>query len=397
MTEQIPLGYKKTEIGIIPEDWEVKRLGEIFDISAGGDVDKNDFSLMKTSKFRYPIYSNSLENNGLYGYSNIYEYEGNCITVTARGTLGVAIPRYEKFNAIIRLLVLRPKCSLDIKFISEFINEKVNFSIESTGVPQLTAPRISKYLVSLPTLHEQRAISRVLSDIDHLIESLDKLIEKKKLIKKGAMQLLLTGKKRLPGFQGEWVRKRLGEVALKIGTGSKNNEDKVENGKYPFFVRSDKIEKIDTYSYDTEAIIVPGEGKIGEIFHYIKGKFDAHQRVYVIREFKDVYGKYVYFYMQKFFGFHAFQYSVKATVDSLRLPTFLNFEMVLPPTLAEQRTIANILSDMDAEIEALVRKKKKYEMMKKGAMELLLTGKVRLKIMTRKRRVVSQGHVKVTK
>jgi len=90
--------------------------------------------------------------------------------------------------------------------------------------------------------------------------------------------------------------------------------------------------------------------------------------------------------MQKFFGFHAFQYSVKATVDSLRLPTFLNFEMVLPPTLAEQRTIANILSDMDAEIEALVRKKQKYEMMKKGAMELLLTGKVRFKIMTRKRR-----------
>ena len=177
----------------------------------------------------------------------------------------------------------------------------------------------------------------------------------------------------------DWRVKRLGEIALKIGTGSKNNEDKVENGKYPFFVRSDKVERINTYSYDCEAIIVPGEGKIGEIFHYIKGKFDAHQRVYVMRKFDGVHVKYVFYYMQQFFGKHALKNSVKATVDSLRLPTFLNFEISLPPTLKEQRAIAQILSDMDAEIEALERKKRKYEMLKKGMMEQLLTGKIRLK------------------
>ncbi len=92
----------------------------------------------------------------------------------------------------------------------------------------------------------------------------------------------------------DWEVKKLGEIALNIGTGIKNNEDKIENGKYPFFVRSDKVERINTYSYDCRAIIVPGEGNIGEIFHYIKGKFDAHQRVYVIRNFEKVYVKYVF-------------------------------------------------------------------------------------------------------
>jgi type I restriction enzyme S subunit len=376
---EIPKGYKQTEIGIIPEDWEVKKLGEVFEISAGGDLNKNKFSETKTSKHKYPIYSNAVENEGLYGYSTDYKYPESCITVTARGTLGYAIPRYEKFNAIIRLLVLQSKKELNIKYVAEYINNMINFSIESTGVPQLTAPQISKYKLLLPPLPEQQAIAKVLSDIDKLIESIDKLIEKKKLIKKGAMQQLLTGKKRLPGFKGEWVRKKLGEIAT-VKTGTRNNQDKVENGKYPFFVRSDKIERIDTYSYDEEAIIVPGEGRIGEIFHYINGKFEAHQRVYVIRNLhKDVYAKYLYYYIYEFFGKHALKNTVKATVDSLRLPTFLTFEILMPSNIKEQQAIAKILSDMDAEIEALQKKKEKYEQIKKGVMQQLLTGRIRLK------------------
>ena len=108
---------KETEIGPVPEDWEVVRLGEIFSIFAGGDVSKINYSPIKIDKYIYPIYSNSKENNGLYGFSDTYNAQGNSITITARGNLGYAIPRYEKFNAIIRLLVLTPKNTLNIKFI----------------------------------------------------------------------------------------------------------------------------------------------------------------------------------------------------------------------------------------------------------------------------------------
>ena len=140
-------------------------------------------------------------------------------------------------------------------------------------------------LIPFPaTKAEQEAIAEALSDADALIESLEQLLAKKRQIKQGAMQELLTGKKRLPGFSGEWEVKRLGEVAH-IKTGSRNNQDKVEGGDYPFFVRSATIERINSFSYDCEAILVPGEGGIGNIFHYMRGRFEVHQRVYAITQF----------------------------------------------------------------------------------------------------------------
>ncbi len=102
-------GYKQTDVGIIPEDWEVKKLGEIFDIGAGGDFKPQFSSDIKDSKYQYPIYSNSVFNDGLYGFSSYYVYNENAITVTARGTLGVANFRNHKFTAIGRVLVLHPK------------------------------------------------------------------------------------------------------------------------------------------------------------------------------------------------------------------------------------------------------------------------------------------------
>jgi len=232
--------------------------------------------------------------------------------------------------------------------------------------------------IPLPSRTEQQAIAEVLSDADALIESLEQLIAKKRHIKQGAMQELLTGKKRLPGFGGEWEVKQLGEIAH-IKTGNRNNQDKVEDGEYPFFLRSATVERINSYSHDCEAILVPGEGDISGIFHYIYGRFDVHQRVYAITQFSpDVSGKYVHLYMTMNFGAHAMQNSVKATVDSLRLPTFQNFEVALPPTTEEQTAITAILSDMDAEIAALEAKLAKARQIKQGMMRELLTGRIRL-------------------
>jgi type I restriction enzyme S subunit len=226
------------------------------------------------------------------------------------------------------------------------------------------------FKIITPPLEEQKAIAQVLSDFDNLIDGLERLIAKKRSIKEGVMQELLRPKE-------GWEIMPLGQVA-QIKTGKKDNQNKVEDGIYPFFVRSKKVERIDSYSYDGEAILIPGEGNIGEIFHYVNGKFDYHQRVYKISDFdKCVHGKFLYFYLQEFFGQYALGNSVKATVDSLRLPTFKDFMIQFPP-LEEQRVIAQALTDFDNLIdglECLIAKKRRI---KEGVMQELLTGKTRL-------------------
>jgi type I restriction enzyme S subunit len=229
-----------------------------------------------------------------------------------------------------------------------------------------------------PPIQEQRAIATALSDVDALLAKLNQLIAKKRSLKQAAMQQLLTGQTRLPGFDGEWEGKRLGEIAH-IKTGGKNNQDKIEDGEYPFFVRSATMERINSYTHECEAILVPGEGGIGSIFHYIRGRFDVHQRVYAITQFlPNVSGKYVHLFISTHFGAHAMKNSVKATVDSLRLPTFQEFEIRLPPSLEEQTAIATVLTDMDSELTALEARRDKTRAIKRGMMQELLTGRIRL-------------------
>ena len=274
------------------------------------------------------------------------------------------------------------------KVVGEYLNYILNtqeakeycLAVKTDGVIQsnINAQKIGAFLFHLPPFEEQEKISEALSDVDNLIFSLQKLIEKKQAIKQGAMQELLTGEKRLPGFCGVWQKKCLCDLAADIKTGTKNNEDKVKGGKYPFFVRSATVEKINSYSYDCEAILVPGEGNIGEIFHYINGKFDCHQRVYKISDFRECIGLYIFYYLKMFFGAYALLNTVKATVDSLRLPTFQNFIIHVPNDLKEQQAIAQVLSDMDSEIEQLEKKLSKYQQIKQGMMQELLTGRIRL-------------------
>lgn len=178
-------------------DWETKKLGEIFDITAGGDLTKEEFSTFKTEKYIYPVFSNSHSNKGLYGYYKTYDYDGNSITISARGGIGFTEFRIGKYKPIGRLLVLFPEKNIDCKFIQEYINLKIEFSVESTGVPQLTAPQVSKYKISFPKIKEQKAIAEILSDMDTEIEVLEQQKSKTQYLKQGMMQELLTGKTRL--------------------------------------------------------------------------------------------------------------------------------------------------------------------------------------------------------
>ena len=204
----------------IPEGWSVKKLEECFKFSAGGDVDKNCFSECKDASHPYPIYANALTNEGLYGYSSKYRIKEECITITGRGDIGKVFYRKGFFTPIVRLITAIPNIGINAKFMS-YTCSKIRFFNESTGVPQLTVPQAQWYKVLVPPLPEQKKIAEILGTWDEAIEKLSSLIEQKKLLKKGLMQKLLTGKVRL--FKTSPLA---GEVAdLSASEGLDNNDN----------------------------------------------------------------------------------------------------------------------------------------------------------------------------
>jgi type I restriction enzyme, S subunit len=179
-------------------EWVEKKLGDDFEVYAGGDVQNGYYNDIYTQDHKYPIYSNSLIKKGLYGYTSQPRYSGNSITITGRGTVGHAEYRDTQFDAIVRLLVLKPKSNLCCSLITEIINFTVSFQTESTGVPQLTAPQVYNTEIYYPkSIDEQTAIAQILTDMDNEIAQLEKERDKYKELKAGMMQVLLTGKVRL--------------------------------------------------------------------------------------------------------------------------------------------------------------------------------------------------------
>jgi len=374
---EVKPGYKQTEVGVIPEDWEIEFIKNIVHITTGS---KNTQDRKDDGEYPFFVRSQTVER------INSYSFDGEAVLTAGDGVGTGKVFHYinGKFDAHQRVYCMsgfndRINGYYFYLYFSNYFYNRIIQMTAKSSVDSVRREMIAKMPILLPPKKaEQEAIAEALSDTDALIESLEQLIVKKRHIKQGTMQELLTGKKRLPGFSGDWEVKWLGEIAC-IKTGSRNNEDKIEDGAYPFFVRSPHVERINSYSHESEAILVPGEGNIGKIFHYINGRFDVHQRVYAITQFlPEVSGKYVYFYMDMNFGTHAMQNSVKATVDSLRLPSFQNFEIVMPVRKEEQTAIATILSDMDTEIAALETRLAKTRALKQGMMHELLTGKTRL-------------------
>lgn len=165
-----------------------------------------------------------------------------------------------------------------------------------------------------------------------------------------------------------------------ITTGSKNTQDRIEDGQYPFFVRSQTVERINSYSFDGEAVLTAGDGVgTGKVFHYINGKFDVHQRVYRISNFAEyVNGYFFYLYFSTHFYNRIMQMTAKSSVDSVRRDMISRMQIALPPTETEQRAIAQALSDVDALLATLDQMIAKKRDLKQAAMQQLLTGKTRL-------------------
>ena len=171
----------------------------------------------------------------------------------------------------------------------------------------------------------------------------------------------------------EWTFAPISTRAV-ITTGSRNTQDRHDNGVYPFFVRSQQVERINSFSYDGEAVLTAGDGVgTGKIFHYINGPFDVHQRVYRISDFDhSLCGKYFFFQFSMRFYARIMSMTAKSSVDSVRREMIANMLIPLPPR-AEQEAIAAALSDADAWIESLEKLIEKQRAVKQGAMQALLT------------------------
>lgn len=248
-------------------------------------------------------------------------------------------------------------------------------------------------LVPAPTdREEQKTIACALSDVDGLIAGLEALIAKKRSLKTATMQQILTGRTRLSGF-GEGVgmkQTELGEIPedwdvakigqiLKITTGSRNTQDRIDDGQYPFFVRSQTVERINSYSFDGEAVLTAGDGVgTGKIFHYIEGKFDYHQRVYLIHSFGEkVSGYFFFLFFREYFFDRIMAMTAKSSVDSVRSEMIKDMPIFLPKP-NEQDAIARVFRDIEGELSALEERLSKTKALKQGMMQELLTGRTRL-------------------
>jgi type I restriction enzyme S subunit len=373
---EVKPGYKRTEVGVIPENWDVLTFGELFNVSAGGDFDPKRSTPYRDEIHCYPIYSNALTDRGLYGYCSYAAHNANSITITARGTLGSANFRDHGYTAIGRVLVLQSKAEIAGRYFAEVINNKIKFAIESTGVPQLTAPQISTYRLPVPPFFEQRAIAGVLSDVNALIGALDRLIAKKRDLKQAAMQQLLTGQTRLPGFSGEWEVKRLEELLeyeqptkylVKDSEYSNENDVPVLTAGKTFILG---------YTNEENGIFNKLPAIIFDDFttanKYVTFPFKAKSSAMKILKPRDS-------TVNLWLVFEAMQLIKFPLGDHKRywISEYRNLQIKIPKA-DEQTAIATVLSDMDAEIAVLEARRDKTRALKQGMMQELLTGKTRL-------------------
>ena len=184
---------------------------------------------------------------------------------------------------------------------------------------------------------------------------------------------------RFTEFEGVWEIKELGDLC-EIKTGNKDTQNKIEGGIYPFFVRSNTVERINSYSFDGEAILTSGDGVgVGKNFHYINGKFDFHQRVYCLRKFKHkISTRFIYYVFSEQFYNRAIKLSAKNSVDSVRMDMIANMK-ILVPSLYEQEKVAGFLSAVDEKLQQLKQKKTLLAQYKKGVMQQIFNQEIRFK------------------
>ena len=403
LDQRVPEGYKPTEFGIIPNDWNIKTLEKIATTYSGGTplTARSDFyggsipwitstDLNKSSINNVEV---KITNKGLEKSSAKMVKNGDLLLALYGATAGaVAIANIKA--AINQAILAISTKNTDSHYLLHYLNFYKNRIIaiyRQGGQPNLTGEIVRKLKIALPPKKEQTAIANALSDVDNLIESLDKLIAKKKAIKQATMQQLLTGKKRLPGFRGEWETKRVADMGEVVtgGTPSTSNNT-LWGARYPWITPTDISHNRDLYTSERhlsekglaaikplppETVLITCIASIGKNA-VLKKKGGCNQQINAIIPNSSYSANFIYYVME-----HNKQYilanSGTTATNIISKVTFTKLKFSFP-NFKEQKAIATILSDIDSEIEALEKRKSKTQQIKEGMMQELLTGKTRL-------------------
>lgn len=414
-----------TDVGVIPEDWEVKSIGEMYSFKNGLNKDKDSFG------FGTPIinYMDVYKNNGLTskcikGKVSLSDYEISYFLVKKGdvfftrtsetpeevGIASVLLDELPKGVFSGFLLRARPNGN-DIEpllckyiFTTESFRSSVIQNSTYTTRALTNGTILSSLYVAFPkSIVEQQSIADALTKIDNLITSLTKVIEKKKMIKKGAMQKLLSGEMRLDGFEGEFATKTFSDFIERFATGL-NPRDNFElnkggnnyyvtiknfiNGKLFLDDNCDKItdEAIDIIdkrsSLKVGDVLFSSIGRIGDAYVINENptNWNINESVFALRPNPTIMDSFFLYYLIKSDSVQKkFDDAISgSTLKSIKLNDLKEIECTYPQNIDEQTAIANILTTMDNEIEALEKERDKYKCIKQGMMQQLLTGKIRL-------------------
>ena len=409
----IPQGYKQTELGIIPEEWTVRQLGDCVNVYDGTHQTPNYVPV------GIPFYS--VENVTANNFSHTkhispnehkiltsrYKIQKGDILMTRIGSIGVC--KYVDWDVdasfYVSLALLKPY-NIDALYLSmasnaTYFKDSILLNSLQFAIPQkINLGNISNVKILVPPIAEQRAIAEALSDVDGLIVALDKKIAKKRLLKQGAMQQLLTGKKRLPGFTDEWVEITFGDyVDIYRGGSPRPIENYItDNPNGVNWIKIGDVKPNDKYINKTEERIIPdgvSRSRWVDVGDFILSNSMSFGRPYilgidgcihdgwlVIQNYHNTFDKdYLYYLlcsedvMMQYMGMAA-----GSSVKNLNKEKVASLQLCVPTTIEEQQAIATILSDMDNEIADLEAQRDKYRLLKSGMMQKLLTGQIRLKI-----------------
>lgn len=394
-TQTIPKGYKKIEVSIIPVDWDAfpislltsevgdgihstpiySNYGDYFFVNGNNlvngkivitqDTKRADFSEFKKHKKNLGDRTIFLSINGTIG--NLALYSGEPIIL---GKSAAYLNVREKISK--RYIYF----SLQTESVKRFFEK----GLTGTTIKNLGLGTIRKTLIALPKdKKEQTTIATALCDVDALIQSLEKLIAKKRTIKQGAMQALLTGKRRMPGFGGEREVMKLRDVCS-LEKGVQINKSKLtETGKYPVFnggrEPSGYTEQWNTI--ENTITISEGGNSCGYV-NYSAHKFWCGGHCYAVQRIEKSINHNFLYHQLKFNESEIMHLRVGSGLPNIQKKNLLNFHLNTPKKIEEQAAIAKVLDEMDMEIERLKQKILKYKMLKQGMMQVLLTGKVRL-------------------
>lgn len=411
-------GYKQTEIGVIPEDWEVRELQQIGIFSKGRGISKSEANSGSIPAIRYGELYTKHHNiiKRIYSFidkrvadNSIILKKGDILFAGSGETkeeIGKSAAFIDEFEAYVGgdIIILRPNsnisCSKYLGYLTNatFIQKQKSANGQGDAVVHIYSNNLKGIQIPLPPLREQEAIAEALSDADAWIESLEQLIAKKRLIKKGAMQELLTPKE-------DWEVKKLGEVIDVLtdytANGSfgalKENVKYYSEKNYAALVRTTDLDKkhfeperfTDKRGYDflTKTALFGGElilanvGSIGKVFRVPKYNMPMTlaPNTYMIKLKINFSVDYIYQWMRTEEFVNKLLSKVgSSTLKSINKDNLRDIIFSLPKSLSEQERIATILSDMDAEIEALEQKLAKARQIKQGMMQELLTGRIRL-------------------